>query len=59
MAKWNEARHIPFYGYVFMINRIIRLFYLSRRLMVKNIKGFFELKLRTCQEHFMAYFSKS
>ena len=50
---------MPLYGYVFMINRIIRLFCLSRRLIAKNIKGFLELKLRTCQEHFKAYFSKS
>ena len=42
-----------------MIDRIIRLFYLSRCLMVKKIKDFFELKLRTYQEHFKAYFSKS
>ena len=39
-----------------MINSIIRLFDLSRHLMVKNIRVFFELKLRTCQEHFQAFF---
>ena len=34
--------------YAFMNNRIIRLFDVSRHLVVKNIRVFFELKSRRC-----------
>ena len=48
VAKWNEVRHTPFYGYALMINRIIKLFYVSRHVMVRAVRLVFQ-NLRTPQ----------
>ena len=44
--------------HVFMINRVIILFYLGRRLMVKNIKVLFLIKVKNMSRTFQGLFFK-